>query len=63
MYLCGVYVIFTTYDMILFGRKLKEIRKELKYTQSDVYQKVGIHTDTIRRLEKGENISSNQRPE
>lgn len=56
MYLCGVFMIFTTYDMVLFGRKLKEIRKELKYTQSYVYQKVGVHTDTIRRLEKGVNI-------
>lgn len=47
---------FISYDMSIFARKIKEIRKELSLTQLEVQESTGIHTDTIRRFEKGETI-------
>lgn len=46
----------TTYNLHIFGKKIKEIRKSLKLTQQNITKITGIHPDTMRRLEKGQNI-------
>ncbi len=44
--------------MKLFGEKIRDLRRNFKYTQKNIYDITGIHTDTIRRIEKGESIPS-----
>lgn len=46
----------TTYDTKEFGKILSKIRKSCNLTQQDIYNKVGISPETIRRLEKGDTI-------
>lgn len=47
---------FSTYNLSIFGKKLKAIRKTMGYTQQDVSQLCGINRDTIRRIEQGDCI-------
>lgn len=47
---------FSSYDLTSFSKKLKAIRKSLGYSQTEVYEKTGINSDTLRRLENGLSI-------
>lgn len=47
---------FVTYNMVEFGKAIKEIRKSSKLTQLMVQKKTLIHIDTLRRLENGTTI-------
>lgn len=47
---------FNSLDMTGFGTYLKNIRKNLKYTQNEVYDIVGINSKTLRKIENGEVI-------
>lgn len=40
-------------DFIEFGRLAKSIRKNLNLTQEEVYKRIGVANETLRRLEKG----------
>ena len=42
-----------TYNMEEFGQVMKQIRKSLKLTQTDVRDKVGISENTMMKMEKG----------
>jgi len=42
--------------MIRFGEALRNIRKQLKLTQKDVYFQLGINEDTLRKIENGKVI-------
>ncbi len=44
---------FSTYNLYELGVALKEIRQDNRLTQSDVSQRTGIHTDTLRKIEQG----------
>ena len=46
----------SSYDLTNFSKKLKSIRKSLGYSQSEVSDKTGINSDTLRRLENGLSI-------
>lgn len=41
-----------------FGQRVKEIRRNLNFTQEEVYEKVHIHPKTIRNIEKGLSLPS-----
>ncbi len=47
---------FRTYNLEFFGKKIKSIRINAELAQIDVYEKTGISTDTLRRLENGMSI-------
>lgn len=47
---------FSSYDLTSFSKKLKAIRKSLGFSQTEVYEKTGINSDTLRRLENGMSI-------
>lgn len=44
---------FSTFDLIEFGEKVKEIRKSVGLSQRDVCSLCGINKDTLRKLENG----------
>lgn len=44
---------FESYDLKNFGAKLRDIRNALGYTQKDVEKNTGVHSDTLRRIERG----------
>lgn len=44
---------FVTYDMVNFGKSIKDIRKANNMTQLTVHKKTLIHIDTLRRIENG----------
>ncbi|GAB6107076.1 helix-turn-helix domain-containing protein [Fusibacter bizertensis] len=44
---------FSSYNMQLFGKKLKDIRSNLHLTQVKVSKLTGINVDAIRKIEKG----------
>ena len=44
---------FSSYNLNEFGKRLKNIRKSLGYTQQDVNSLCGINRDTLRRIESG----------
>lgn len=46
----------SSYDLSNFSKKLKSIRNSLGYSQSEVSEKTGINSDTLRRLENGMSI-------
>jgi transcriptional regulator with XRE-family HTH domain len=48
--------VFSTYNLSIFGKKLKAIRKTMGFTQHDVSQLCGINRDTLRRIEQGDSI-------
>ena len=41
-----------------FGPRLKELREKAGLTQKEVGEKVGVSTNTVARLERGENTPS-----
>ncbi|MBI2214278.1 MAG: helix-turn-helix transcriptional regulator [Acidobacteria bacterium] len=41
-------------QMELVGRKIRELRRERKLTQTDLATQVGIHQSDLSRMEKGE---------
>ena len=47
---------FSTYDLVEFSKRLKQIRKSLGYTQEDVVIGTGLSVETLRKLEKGTSI-------
>ncbi len=47
---------FSSYNLTEFGKRLKNIRKSLGYTQHDVNALCGINRDTLRRIESGEGL-------
>lgn len=47
---------FTSYDLIPFGQRLRSIRKNLGYSQKEVSKLSGINVDTLRKLESGQSI-------
>lgn len=47
---------FTSYDLIPFGQRLRSIRKNLGYSQKEVSILSGINVDTLRKLESGQSI-------
>lgn len=47
---------FISYNLEAFGDKLKELRRDLGYSQRDLERQSGISSDTLRRIEKGEVI-------
>lgn len=47
---------FSTYDLVEFSKRLKQIRKSLGYTQEDVVAGTGLSVETLRKLEKGTSI-------
>lgn len=46
----------SSYDLTNFSKKLKSIRNSLGYSQSEVAEKTGVNSDTLRRLENGLSI-------
>ena len=44
---------FSTYDLKAFSKRLKEIRKSLKFTQENVVAGTGLSAETLRKLENG----------
>ncbi len=40
----------------VFGKKLREIRKKMGFTQHQVAARVHVNEDTLRRIENGENV-------
>lgn len=44
------------YDLIDFGSRMREIRKNLNLNQSQVCKSIGLQRDTLRRIENGEVI-------
>lgn len=46
----------SSYDLTNFSKKLKSIRNSLGYSQSEVAERTGINSDTLRRLENGMSI-------
>lgn len=44
------------YDLAAFGLELKRIRQSLKISQSTVKKEMGIHEDTLRKLELGKSM-------
>ncbi len=47
---------FATYNMNEFGKALRQIRLNCRFTQAEVRQQTGVHEDTLRKLENGTNI-------
>lgn len=47
---------FISYNLVEFGEKLKDLRKELGLSQLEIQRKAGVSSDTLRRIEKGEVI-------
>lgn len=47
---------FSSYNLTEFGKRLKQIRKSLGYSQHDVNNLCGINRDTLRRIEGGEGL-------
>lgn len=47
---------FISYNLEAFGDKLKELRRDLGYSQKDLEKHTGLSSDTLRRIEKGEVI-------
>ncbi|WP_353892794.1 helix-turn-helix transcriptional regulator [Proteinivorax hydrogeniformans] len=45
-----------TYNLKGFGEKLSSIRKKLNYTQNYISRELGIHPDTLRKIEGGKVI-------
>ena len=41
-------------QMELVGRKIRELRRERKLTQTELAERVGIHQSDLSRMEKGE---------
>lgn len=46
----------SSYDLTGFSKKLRAIRHSLGYSQQEVFEKTGVNTDTLRRLENGLSI-------
>lgn len=46
----------SSYDLTSFSNRLRTIRKSLGYSQIEVFEKTGINSDTLRRLENGLSI-------
>jgi len=46
----------SSYDLTGFSKKLRSIRHSLGYSQQEVFEKTGVNTDTLRRLENGLSI-------
>src|SRR5262245_58870005 len=42
------------YDDMIFGQRVRQHRKELDLTQEDFAQRVGISTETVSKIERGE---------
>src|SRR5215210_49676 len=42
------------YDEMIFGQRVRQHRKELDMTQEDFAQRVGISTETVSKIERGE---------
>jgi predicted ATPase/DNA-binding XRE family transcriptional regulator len=42
------------YDDMVFGQRVKQYRKDLDLTQEDFAQRVGISTETVSKIERGE---------
>lgn len=47
---------FISYDLKQFGENLKNTRKELGLSQTDIQNSAGVSVDALRRIEKGEVI-------
>jgi len=47
---------FISYNLVQFGEKLKNARKELGLSQIDIQNSAGVSVDALRRIEKGEVI-------
>ena len=47
---------FISYNLVQFGEKLKNARKELGLSQVDIQNSAGVSVDALRRIEKGEVI-------
>lgn len=47
---------FISYNLVEFGEKLKDLRKNLGLSQLEIQRKAGVSADTLRRIEKGEVI-------
>ncbi|MGO1369947.1 helix-turn-helix domain-containing protein [Senegalia sp. (in: firmicutes)] len=47
---------FESHNLEDFGKRVKNLRQSLGYTQKEVHQNTGIGLETIRRLEKGERL-------
>lgn len=44
---------FNSYNIDAFGKKLKQIRTELRLTQKEVCERIGLSNDGLRRIENG----------
>ena len=42
------------YDEMIFGQRVRQHRRELDLTQEDFAQRVGIATETVSKIERGE---------
>jgi len=47
---------FESYNLEGFGKRVRDLRQSLGYTQKEVHENTGIGLETIRRLEKGERL-------
>jgi len=43
---------------LLFGKRLKELRESLFMTQEFLAEKIGVHRNTLARIEKGESFAT-----
>ena len=51
--------LITSNDVLdVLGKRVKQARKNLKYTQDYVSENIGISTDLLRSIENGRNIGS-----
>ena len=52
-------MLITSNDVLdVLGKRVKQARKNLKYTQDYVSENIGISTDLLRSIENGRNIGS-----
>lgn len=52
----GGILMFESYNLENFGKRVRDLRQSLGYTQKEVHENTGIGLETIRRLEKGERL-------
>lgn len=54
-----IILLITSNDVLdVLGKRVKQARKNLKYTQDYVSENIGISTDLLRSIENGRNIGS-----
>ena len=53
-----ILLIKSDYIVKVLGKRVKQSRKNLKYTQEYVAESIGVSTDLLRSIENGRNVGS-----